>query len=202
MIKGKVADHTVKGFDVSAYQPKTDFQKMKGQGYQFCFVKATEGVSYIDKTFKQFWIKAKDAGLVRGAYHFFHPKYDPIEQANSFCRIVGQLETNDLPLVMDWESTDGVIALQDRLNGWSFLNRVKTLTGKSPIIYGGPYFLEALNLSGEFASHPLWVAHYGVKAPLVPNPWTYFTFWQYSDDGVDYNIFNGSMEQLLKIAHG
>lgn len=202
MIKGTLAAHTIKGFDVSAYQPYTDFPRMKRDGHSFCFLKATEGITYFDKCFKIFWQRSKEAGLIRGAYHFFHPSSDPIKQAENFCMSVGPLASDDLPMVLDWETTDSVPSAQDRIRGLAFLNKVHSLSGKPPIIYGAPYFLHALGLSADFRQYPLWIAHYGVKSPLVPEPWTQFSFWQFSDSGIDYNLFNGSLEQLMKIAHG
>lgn len=195
----KVSAHgfTVPGFDVSHYQPNFDFQKARLEGNLFCFLKATEGSTYVDKSFTSHWKNAKSAGLLVGAYHFFHPQSDPIQQAKHFAQVVGPLSAEDLPCVLDWETTDNVPSAQDRLEAMAFLNEVKILTKKNPIIYTGPYFAEALKLGTDFKQFPLWVAHYGTKAPLVPDPWKIWSFWQYTDDqGIDKNIFNGSFDRL------
>jgi lysozyme len=117
---------------------------------------------------------------------------DPVKQAEFFCGVFGKLGGNDLSPVMDWETTDGVASVNDRENGYSFLNSVEQLSGRTPIIYGSPYFLEALSLDSRFLRFPLWTAHYGVKAPLVPAPWTTWSFWQYSGTGaVDLDYYTG-----------
>lgn len=202
MIKVSPGLNTVKGFDISSYQPNFDFKKAVAAGHQFCFLKATEGISVTDKTFVAHRGGAKAAGLLTGAYHYYHPSSDPIHQATHFANVVGPLAKDDLPCVMDWETSDSVPSAQDRTNGMVFIKKVRELTGKDPIIYGGPYFLNDLALTLEFKNYPLWVAHYGTSAPLVPFPWRVWSFWQYSDSDADYNLFNGKIEQLLKIAHG
>jgi lysozyme len=194
------ASQTIKGFDVSHFQPHLDFASQKASGMQFCFLKATEGVSYVDASFKSHWAHAKAAGLLRGAYHFFHPRFEPKAQAVHFVNTVGQLEADDLPCVIDWETTDHMPTPVDVRNGLEFIHEVKRLTGKDPIVYGGPYFLHALCLPEELKEYPLWVAHYGTSAPLVPEPWQVWSFWQYSDAGIDFNLFNGSLDQLKKLA--
>lgn len=199
MIKVPSHGETIKGFDVSHYQSNFDFQKARIDGNAFCFLKATEGVSYVDKAFHSHWAKAKSAGLLVGAYHFFHPKQDPEDQAEHFAKTVGSLSADDLPCVLDWETTDNVPSDTDRLRALAFLERIHTLTKKNPIIYMSPYFGQSISLTVEFSHYPLWIAHYGTSAPLIPLPWKYWTFWQYSEHETDHNLFNGGMEQLRRL---
>src|SRR5512140_3609631 len=63
---------TLEGVDVSHYDGTIDFAKVKQSGRVFAIMKATEGTSYVDATFATHWADAKAAGVVRGAYHFFH----------------------------------------------------------------------------------------------------------------------------------
>jgi len=69
------------------------------------FIKATEGTSLEDKSFASNWAGAQAAGLLRGAYHFYHPSVDPIEQADFF---LSKVVTCELPPVLDVEATDNV----------------------------------------------------------------------------------------------
>lgn len=190
---------TVKGFDVSHYQPNVDFSGLKAQGNEFCFIKACEGYS-TDPKFHSHWANAKAAGLLRGAYCFFHPNTPPDAQANHLAGLVGKLGAGDLPCVMDWETTQGVPAASDRAAGLLFLRLVEAATGKAPIIYGSPYFLQALGLDVQFASFPLWIAEYGITCPKVPAPYGTWTFWQNRGTGMDTNLFNGPLVNLKKFA--
>lgn len=70
----------------------------------FVFIKATEGVSMVDKDFKRNWQDAGRSGLRRGAYHFFRSSKDGEAQARLFIKTVGDLRFKDLPPVLDIET--------------------------------------------------------------------------------------------------
>lgn len=68
--------YSIHGIDVSKYQhtiawDEVKTMKVKNIQHGFAFIKATEGSGYTDPQFKRNWRKAKEAGLIRGAYHFF-----------------------------------------------------------------------------------------------------------------------------------
>lgn len=197
---------TVKGVDVSHYQPVIDWKMLKKEGYEFAFLKATEGLSFKDKMYLKHKVAAQDAGLLVGAYHFFRPNLNAEVQAKHFCDTAGM---TNLPLVFDWEVSDGVPSEDDRNEAKLFLNTVERIAGHVPIVYTGPYFAQDLRLGPDFKKYPLWVAHYGTKCPLVPQPWENWTFHQYTDKGSsvgiagpneDANVYNGTLEQLKKFA--
>jgi lysozyme len=194
---------TVPGYDVSHYQANIHIHDtLRMAGKKFCFIKATEGSLFIDHLFREHWMAAKAAGMIVGAYNFFHPKQDPIRQAEKLVSVVGELGRNDLPHVLDWETTDGVPAFADRSEAFQFLTEVEKATNKTPIIYGGPFFLRDLILDPRFARFPLWISHYGTKAPLVPPPWDGWAFWQFTDHNeLDLNLFNGSLDELKALAN-
>lgn len=189
---------TVAGYDVSHYQPNLNVHAHMAQaGKKFCIIKATEGANIVDHLFSAHWKAAKAAGMIVGAYNFFHPSVDTTAQAKRFESVIGKLGAGDLAPVLDWEKTDGISAVRDRSAAQSFIQDVAQVTGKNPIIYGAPYFLQALGLGADFIQHPLWIAHYGAKCPLIPFPWTAWTMWQYtSGGGLDLNLYNGSLDQL------
>lgn len=195
---------TTKGLDVSHYDGLIDFSAVRGAGFVFCQAKCTEGTAYVDGRYKANKSNAKAAGLFFGAYHFFRPASDPNKQAEHFLKNA-DLKPGDMQPMFDWE------IIQDPRHDWEkaelFLKRVEREIGKKMIIYGGPYFLDQMKLPAWFADHPLWVAHYGTKAPLVPAPWKTWSFWQYSDKGSvpgipapdeDMDLFNGPKENVLK----
>lgn len=185
------------GYDVSHYQSTHVHAMMKTRGDVFCLIKADEGARIVDTLFKAHWAAAKAAGMITGAYNFFHPSQDPIAQARHMESIIGKLGPGDLGPVIDWETTDGVPSITDREEGLAFLTDVEKATGKTPIIYGAPYFLNALNLDNRFSRFTLWIAHYGAKCPLIPLPWQNWGMWQYTDSGgIDLDFFNGSLDQL------
>lgn len=168
------------GIDISHHNTNVDFSKIK---QDFIFLKATEGETFIDSTFKSRWEEVGERGIVRGAYHFYRANKDPIKQARHFCKVVGTLKDSDM-LVLDMETTDGVSASALRVGAKLFLETVEALTGKVCIIYSGHYFLVDLKLDETFKRYPLWLARYTSVTPVPPRPWTEWTFWQYSETAI------------------
>lgn len=199
MIQVPAQGPTVKGFDIYHGNSVNIMDLAKG-GMEFCFHKATEGTTTVDPMIKTRWPFIAEAGLVRGAYHFFHPSQDPIAQAQFFTRTMAPLLTFGDILIMDWEVSDQLDAADDQDRGLVFLQTVEKLLLKKPIIYGSPYFIEEMQLDSRFSSYKLWIAEYGVQMPKVPTPWTNWTFWQTGDQGLDYDLFNGSLADLKSLS--
>lgn len=186
----------IKGLDVSHHNGVIDWAKQKANGIEFAYIKATEGLNYTDPMFKSNAKRAKDAGIITGAYHFFRPAQDAAGQARHFLDRISGLGL-ELPHNLDWEVSDGVRAGAQKNAAMVWLSEVQTRTFRVPSIYGSPYFLSDLGLSKDFFKYPLWIANYHVKAPRIPQPWTEYWIWQTSDDnGWDHDIFNGTIEDL------
>ncbi len=105
-------NYAIHGIDVSKYQDVIDWESVKemnveGVQLQFAFIKATEGNNNEDRYFKRNWRKAKDAGITRGAYHFFIATKSGKTQAENFIKTV-DLQPGDLPPVLDVEQSYGV----------------------------------------------------------------------------------------------
>lgn len=194
MVKVCAGMETVKGIDVSRWQTSIDWKAQAQAGVRFMFAKATEGLTQVDSMFEKHVAGAKAQGILVGAYHFFHPSESPEAQAQHFLNVAGGVTKR---LVMDWETSDHMPSMADQDAGSRFLSAIlyRSLVNP-PVIYGSPYFLEALKLNEVFSDHPLWIAHYGTKCPLVPSPWRDWVFWQTSDQGIDYNLYNGSYDSL------
>jgi len=193
-------EFSIHGIDVSKYQERINWEAVKGMevdGIQigFTFIKATEGLGNMDAYFKRNWEKAGEAGLPRGAYHFFIAPKSGADQAENFIRRV-ELKKGDLPPVLDVEQTYGVSGDRLRTEVRAFLDRLETHYGVKPIIYTNVDFYNRY-LKDDFDDYPLWVAHYLRKArPRISRTWA---FWQFSETGyvngirgqVDFNVFNG-----------
>ena len=185
------------GIDVSKWQGSVNWPEVKQAGIAFAFARATYGITEVDSSFKDNWQGMKDAGITRGAYHFFLAADDPARQADFFINTVGSLDPDDLPPVIDVESDSGVSStLVADVQTW--LNTVAQGLGRTPIIYTAPSYWNA-NMNSDFGKYPLWVAEYGVSDPRTVNGWTDWTFWQYSSTGkvagvgntVDLDYYNG-----------
>ncbi len=193
-------NYAIHGIDVSHYQSTIDWgdvQTMQDKNIKigFAFIKSTEGLNDIDNAFRRNWVNAKEAGMPRGAYHFFTPNKSGKAQAENFIDNV-VLEKGDLPPVLDIERTYGASAeqIQQRAKDWLVMVEKKYKT--KPIIYTNVAFYENF-LASQFDDYPLWVAHYLVKdKPRIKRNWL---FWQHNETGrvngidayVDFNAFNG-----------
>ncbi|HET6722615.1 MAG TPA: GH25 family lysozyme [Chitinophagaceae bacterium] len=201
-------NYLIHGIDVSRYQSIISWDavkemKVKNVQLGFVFIKATEGIVNTDPQFRRNWKKSKQAGMIRGAYHFFLATKDGREQAENFISAV-DLEEGDLPPVVDIEQTYGVSlpVLKKELKEW--LDVIEYYYGVKPIIYTNVDFYSRC-LGKEFNSYPLWAAHYfQYDTPRVNRQWD---FWQHSEEGrvngilskVDFNVFNGDSLEFKNI---
>jgi lysozyme len=200
--------YDVHGIDVSHYQGKVDWEAVK-QGsnsdfpIEFVFMKATEGGDLADEEFEANFEKAGQCGFIRGAYHFFSPKTDPLKQADYFINNV-KLKSGDLPPVLDVETVGKGSAEKLRSGVLAWLKRVERHYGVKPIIYASYKFKERYLNDSVFDSYPYWIAHYYVDSVRYEGRWQ---FWQHSDVGtvsgidndVDLNVFNGTIEELRSL---
>ena len=193
-------NYSIHGIDISKYQSTISWEEVKLMKIKeiqlgFSFMKATEGIGNTDPYFKRNWKKSKDNGIIRGAYHFFIASKDGRMQAENFIKRV-ELETGDMPPVLDVEQLNGATVTQLKREAKIFLDIVENHYGVRPIIYTNVDFYTR-NLGDEFDAYPLWVAHYYQPShPRIKRGWS---FWQHSDEGrvngingkVDFNVFNG-----------
>ena len=63
----------IAGIDVSKWQGEVDWDMVAMDNVKFAYIKATEGQTYVSKTFSDQMEGAREAGLVVGAYHFSRP---------------------------------------------------------------------------------------------------------------------------------
>lgn len=201
---------SVHGIDVSSYQGKIDWKKVKAMKEDsvhitFAFIKATEGISSVDPYFQRNWREAPKAGIVCGAYHYFIPRKSGLWQARFFLQTV-KFEEGDLPPVVDVEDLSGQSPEKMRKELNDFINHVEKKTKVKPIIYSGLVFYKDY-LKGHFDGYPLWIAHY-YQPELKMGSDTKWFFWQHSDKAritginhvVDFNAFKGdslSFQQML-----
>ena len=194
------SSYSIHGIDVSRYQnmiawEEVEAMKVKDIKLGFAFMKATEGIGNVDPQFRRNWKKSKEAGTIRGAYHFFIASKDGKMQAQNFIKKV-ELLPGDLPPVLDIEQRNGASVKELKAEAKKWLTVVEEYYNVKPIIYTNVDFYNQ-NLGSDFDIYPLWVAHYYQShQPRIKRGWH---FWQHNDDGrvngilskVDFNVFAG-----------
>lgn len=198
----RLSNYAVHGLDVSHYQGQIDWETVLDKKIDFVFIKATESDSYVDSLFLKNWEALKNTSALRGAYHFFRPQVNPKKQFDHFKKIV-QLDSTDLPPVLDIEVLDKVSKekIQSSLKIWLELATIQY--GKKPIIYTNQKYWNTYLDTKYFRTYPLWIARYNHQKPILNNQKKWI-FWQYGNRGklegingfVDFNVFNGSKNEL------
>ncbi|SEA89553.1 lysozyme [Flavobacterium gillisiae] len=192
------------GLDVSEYQGKinwVDVDTLESKyPVHFVFIRATVGNDRLDKQFDQNWLGAKKNKLIRGAYHYYRPNENSLEQAELFIKTV-TLRKGDLPPVLDIEKlpkNQSVERLKIGLKRW--LKRVEEHYKVKPIIYTGESYYDDF-LKEEFSDYLFWIANYNFYRENMEEDWL---FWQFTEKAsvsgvkgsVDVNIYNGDLQQL------
>jgi lysozyme len=192
------------GLDVSEYQGKIRWTYVDTleQKYplHFVFIRATVGKDRKDRQFNKNWLGAKENKMIRGAYHYYRPNENSIEQAELFIKTV-TLQKGDLPPVLDIEKlpkNQSIENLKLGLKRW--LNAVESHYGVKPIIYTGERYYDDF-LKEEFSDYLFWIANYNFYREEIAEDWL---FWQFTEKAsvpgikgnVDVNIYNGDLQQL------
>ena len=147
-------------------------------------LKATEGESFLDPNYAQWWAEAGEAGLRRGAYHFFRSSRDAQLQAQSFIGTVS-LSYKDLPPVLDVETVhEGCTREQLNRKLLQWLEMVEAHYGRKPIVYTSDSFVRDWLLPAVKDEYPLWIARYNAEPPRREG----WLFWQFTDRAVVHGI--------------
>ncbi|KAK5994803.1 N,O-diacetylmuramidase [Cladobotryum mycophilum] len=227
VVSASLPDDRVKGFDISVYQERVDFQACKAAGAEFVIVKvlddlarssrnATEGPTKIDKRFNIHYTGAVKAGLIRGAYHFARPNASSgSTQAEFFVNHGGRWTA-------DGKTLPGMLALERNPNGrnycyglshiamvaWinDFVLAYQTYTGRYPMIFCTlKWWLRCTGNHAGFGHLPLVISKFNDVVGILPAGWGHHEIWQYSDksrySGLA-DLFNGNIIALQRLVDG
>ena len=252
----------IHGSDVSRWQHPNDapinFVKKYKAGLRFVMIKASDSRDDADALALKYVIMdrsaAQAAGIYTGFYHYAvlpDSKESAVIERDATAQAqkvlwrlaaLGGYNEMDLPYALDLEnncvrydsSGCAKYATKQSVTLWAktFLRIVKEKTGRTPILYSYPAFLEnAMVRDSELATYPLWLAQYAIDPadPLAQpglkpggcyvHSWTsancssQWIIWQYSSCGIapkygvpgsrlDLNVFRGTQDDFLALATG
>lgn len=185
------------GIDVSRYQEKVDWQRIRAAEAKFVFIRAMNG-TFPDPKFKEHWNGSQAVGLLRGAYHYYREGpgiADPRTQArklHEFIQSTGDM--GELPPVLDIEELNNPSLSASKIK--AFLEEMEKVFARLPIIYTRATVWNPKIGKVVWASrYPLWIAHYTIRGwvdnhiqrtaqghpPDLPSPWSQWDFWQFTD---------------------
>lgn len=195
------------GFDISHYQGDIQWEQVDMINsefpLEFVFVRATMGKDGIDTAFLKNWRSARANNFIRGAYHYYRPNENSVEQAENFIKLV-KLGEGDFPPVLDVEELPKSQPMDSLILGLKrWMDVIENHFGVKPILYSGEHYYNK-NLQKAFPDHIIWIANYNFFVENIKPEWH---FWQFTEKGivpgidtkVDVNIYNGNRNELRKI---
>lgn len=183
------------GIDVSHNNSTIDWTKVPNdaQPNSFAFIKATEGVDYVDPMCQTNAAAVSSHTTMRfGYYHFASLNNtadvagDARKEADWFVQTMSTMPAASLIPVLDIETNASKLT-QAQVQTWisTFMEEMKVKGYPTVFIYSSPSFLdENLPANHPFGNLPLWIAHYTTAAqPRLPNGWSDYVVWQYTGSG-------------------
>lgn len=181
------------GIDISSFQGKVDFKKLKESGVEFVMIRVggTKGIDtdyFIDEQFENNIINANKYGIDAGVY--FYSYANSIESAKKDAKwVLKKIEDYkiDLPIAFDWEnwkyyndyhlSFFGLTSMAE-----SFVDVIED-AGYQGMIYSSKTYLENIWLP---SNKDIWLAHYTDKTNYQGS----YRMWQMCENGRVSGISN------------
>jgi len=180
------------GVDVSVWQGKIDWEKMKASGINYAMIRAGYGnlSTQTDKYFEANVEGAEKAGMDFGAYWYSYASSpeDAVLEAKACLEVIKGhkfaypiyycIEDQCFASMSSKEISDIIKAFCSELEKNGYYVGVKSYAN----------FLNTRVDDGVFADYDVWVSHYGVAKPDFSKN---YNMWQYTNDGT-INGLNGS----------
>ncbi len=236
-----------------------NFSKMSKAGIRFVMIKASDSRDDADQLARKYVRAdrsgAQAAGIYTGFYHYaILPsvtdtdaimKDAKVQAQKAIWRLssLGGYNSMDLPYALDLENnctelrankTCAKRASRAAVTLWAktFLATLKNETGRTPILYSYPVFLEnSMQRDSALAQYPLWLAQYAInpavagaqpgskKVGCYVHSWTTsrctsnWQVWQYTSCGIapkygvpgsrlDLNVYRGDENEFRALATG
>ncbi len=178
---------------------RPDFAAMRAEGTRAIIHEASYPRQIRDEYYSSRQESAVHAGMLWGAYHFANSD-DPIRQADYFLNTVQRAWREASPsgrprevlLVLDFEKNNHYPGKTMTVaQALAFAEHVRARTGHYPGLYSNEHRIQTLLGSGNLTTAQkqvlrscwLWVANYHYP-PRSISPWSDWTLWQYTGDGV------------------
>ena len=191
-----------RGIDVSYWQcedkPPIDWQVVADSDVDFAIIRASVGDT-IDKYWEVNYQGARAAGLLVGAYHYLNLEGG---QAGTFAKAVA----GKVLELGCWADIELDLLTADKCA--NFFRYADPQIEQDINIYSSASKFNKYGTPAWAAGRLLWVADWrDVDAPLLPDAWKEWEFWQHTSDGavpgivgrVDLDVFRGTPELLYSV---
>lgn len=172
------------GIDVSMWEGRIRFDRVRRAGIRIVYIKASEGTNQIDPYFERNYRDAYREGLAIGFYHYVLARTTAEAEAEArfFASNIRGKAQHARP-AMDFEEFGDLNREEVREIALRFLTTLEAESGHRPVIYSDSSNASTRFNDDRFREYPLWIAEYGVSHPNMENPWRSWSGWQYTDEG-------------------
>ncbi len=180
--KGKPIPRAItRGIDVSAWQGKIDWNKVKNAGVDFVFVRVGHGTHTVDTQFANNMKGAAQAGIPAGVY-FYSTTTSTAQSLKDAQWVIQCLQGYKVsyPVVVDMESSTqlGLTNTQRTNIAKVFMEEVKR-AGYYPMLYCNTHWYNDYLNAASLAGYDKWLASYGESLTAPPGvAASAYTVWQ------------------------
>lgn len=215
------------GIDLSRYntspdgRQRPDFDVIAAHQPEVTFIAVRAGISwgYQDPWFAYYFAEATRINRVRMAYHVLYPGESASAQMDNFFRILGAIDFDSVPLVLDLELDHGQTVSRITQCTVEALNLLKHRTGRIPFVYSRAGWVNQFLRVRDLPPVHWWLAQYRwprpyplftpeyACPPALPEGVCTWTVHQTASRGasigaramhyMDYNRWNGTKTDLL-----
>jgi len=220
------------GIDLSRYNTSEDgkkrvnFDAIQAHSPFVAFIGVRAGISwgYQDPWFNYYFTEAQRINRIRFPYHVLYPGEDAARQMDNFFRILGDINLDTNPLVLDLELDHGQTVSKITQTTINCINIIYRRTNRIPFIYSRALWVNRFLMVSALPPVHWWLAQYRFSLPYPlytpeysppPSLPTGVNTWhihQTSQRGksigapalyyMDYNRFNGSIHDLTNFIYG
>lgn len=181
-----------KGIDVSKWQGKIDWAKVKAYGIQFAMLRSSFGWGEKNKDvcFEENYANAKKAGVPIGAYHYSYAKTpeEAIKEAD-FCLSVLKGKTFEYPIAFDMEESSVAALGKEKVSAIAdaFCSRMEA-NGCYVMIYANLNWFQNYFTEEIFKKYDIWLAQWSSKITLNRTVGIWQTTSKGSVTGISGNV--------------
>lgn len=166
---------TIKGIDVSIWQPQIDWKKVYDDGVRFAILRGAYG-TYVDTKFHEHIKGAQAQGIQTGVYVYSIAKNvaEAISEADHVLELIKPYQMT-YPVIIDMESEElDALSMEERTRiGIEFCERIEN-AGYYAMIYANKYWLETKLDYEKLKPYDVWLAQWAEKATWGGN----YGIWQ------------------------
>lgn len=179
------------GINISKWQSKINGTQIHNDKIYFAIIKASEGKTYQDEKFVEYWDELSNNGIQTAAYHNFRAlSSTPQEQVENIQSQLQKVnfskELDNLAISLTPSGNEQATKDQMSDNLFELLELLKTEGYQNLFINTNNHEWNThVNYnSHDFSQYKLWISHWNNgEQPKIPQTWDDWDIWQYKCNG-------------------